>query len=90
MPTVSVPPPYQGPTLGEGEISVEGASVRACLEAVDAKYPGFLGQIYDDDGSLHRFVKLFCDEEPVGQAGLDDSIEPSCTVTIVAAIGGGS
>ena len=89
MPTVSVPPPYQGPTQGEGEIPVEGGSVRACLEAVEAKYPGFIGQIFDADGKLHRFVKLFCDEEPVGQAGLDDAIAASTTVSIVAAIGGG-
>ena len=89
MPSVSIPPPYQGPTQGEGEIPVEGATVRACLEAVDAKFPGFAAQIFDDDGQIHRFVKLFVDEEPVAASALDDPIPAGCTVTIVAAIGGG-
>ena len=89
MPTVTVPPPYQGPTQGEADIPVEGASVRACLEQVEAKYPGFIAQIFDDDGQVHRFVKLFVNEEPCAPAQLDDSIQPGDTVSIVAAIGGG-
>ena len=61
MPQVQVPPPYQGPTLGNGRIEVEGASVLACLEAVGAKYPGFLEQVLDSQGAVHRFVQLFAE-----------------------------
>ena len=84
-----MPPPYQGPTQGEGEIPVDAESVRAALEAVEAKYPGFLTQIFDGAGKLHRFVKLFVNEEPVAVEALDDPIQPGDTVAIVAAIGGG-
>ena len=84
-----MPPPYQGPTQGEGEIPVDAESVRAALEAVEAKYPGFLSQIFDGAGQLHRFVKLFVNEEPVAAEALDDPIRPGDTVAIVAAIAGG-
>ena len=89
MPIVSVPPPYQGPTHGEGEIPVDGGSVRECLAAVEQKYPGFLTQVYDAEGQLHRFVKLFRNEEPIAASELDQPLEPGDMVSIVAAIGGG-
>ena len=89
MPTVSVPPAYQGPTRGEGEIQVQGDTVRACLEAIEDKHPGFLAQIFDERGGLHRFVKLFLNEEPVEQAGLGLAVAPDDAIAIVAAIGGG-
>ena len=89
MPTVSVPPPYRGPTRGEGEIPVDGASVRDCLDAVEKDYPGFLAQIFTADGGIHRFVKIFVNEEPVAPGQLDERIEAGATVSIVAAIGGG-
>ena len=89
MPTVSVPPAYQGPTRGEGEIQVQGDTVRACLEAIEDKYPGFLAQIFDGRGDLHGFVKLFLNEEPVEQAQLGLTVSPDDEVAIVAAIGGG-
>ena len=89
MPTVSVPPAYQGPTRGEGEILVRGDTVRACLEAIEDKHPGFLAQIFDERGGLHRFVKLFLNEEPVEQASLGLAVAPDDAIAIVAAIGGG-
>ncbi len=90
MPTVQIPPPYQGPTAGKGEIPVEGKTVRACLEAVEAEFPGFGPQIFDGSGAVHRFVKLFVDEEPIDTAAIDEPIEPGATVSVLAAIAGGS
>ena len=90
MPVVSIPPPYRGPTRGEGEVPVEAATVRASLEAVDAKFPGFAALVFEGDGGIHRFVKLFVGEEPVEAAALDEPIPADAVVTIVAAIGGGA
>ena len=33
MPRVMIPPPFQGPTRGQGEVKVEGGTIRECLEA---------------------------------------------------------
>ena len=89
MPVVSVPPPYRGPTQGEADVPVEGATVRACLEAVEAKFPGFAAQLFAPRGELHRFVNVFVGEEPVEASALDEPVASDAIITIVAAIGGG-
>lgn len=89
MPVVSVPPPYRGPTRGEAEVPVDGASARECLVAVDAKFPGFLALVLDAEGVPHRFVKLFVSEAPLGVDELDEPLDPDAELTVIAAIGGG-
>jgi len=86
MPTVHVPPPYRGPTGGQAEIAVEGATVRQCLEAVEARHPGFAEQVLDGAGQVHRFVRLFVNGEP---AELDAPVKDSDRVEVLAAIAGG-
>ena len=89
MPIVSVPPPYRGPTRGEAQVPIEGATARECLVAVDAKYPGFAALVLDADGAPHGFVKLFVAERALGQADLDEPIRPDDELTVIASIGGG-
>jgi molybdopterin converting factor small subunit len=89
MPTVEVPPPYRGPTRGEGIIEVSGGSVRECIATVDARYPGFARQIFDAEGGVHRFVRLFLNGSPIEADGLDKPIAERDVVGIIAAIGGG-
>ncbi len=89
MPIVSVPPPYRGPTRGEGRVPVQGATARECLVAVDAKYPGFAALVLDAEGAPHRFVKLFIGERAIAQAELDDPVGPDDELTVIASIGGG-
>ena len=89
MPVVTVPGPYQGPTGGRGEISVAGATVRACLEAVEAQHAGFLELVLNPDGTQHRFVKLFINEEEIAPGELERSLGESDRLEVLAAIAGG-
>ena len=89
MPIVIVPGPYQGPTQGRGEIAVEAATVRNCLEAVEARHPGFLELVLDADGQLHRFVKLFVNDETLDPAALDAAVAEDDPIEVLAAIAGG-
>jgi len=86
VPTVHVPPPYRGPTGGEAEIPVEGATVRECIDAVEGVHPGFAAQVLGEDGKAHRFVRLFVNGEP---AELDQAVGASDSVEVLAAIAGG-
>ena len=90
MPTVLVPTAYRGPTGGLGEVEVEGACVLDCLRSVEARFPGFLGQVLDDGGEVHRFVKLFLNELQL-EAGvsLATPVEDADRVEVLAAIAGG-
>jgi molybdopterin converting factor small subunit len=89
MPKVIVPPPYRGPTRGRGEVVVDGATVRECLDAVERRYAGFLSQVLAPDGSVHRFVRLFRNGERLEGAALEASVDGDDEVEILAAIAGG-
>jgi molybdopterin synthase sulfur carrier subunit len=89
MPTVRIPPPYRGPTQGTAELLVEGDSVLACLEATERKFPGFLPQVLDEDGNVHRFVKLFRNGTHLRGEALGVRLAPADELEIVAAIAGG-
>jgi molybdopterin synthase sulfur carrier subunit len=89
MPSVRIPPPYRGPTLGAAEIDVDGGTVGSALDAVERKYPGFLAQVLDDDGNVHRFVKLFKNGEHLVRDQLRTSLTAGDDLEIIAAIAGG-
>ena len=89
MPRVIIPTPFQGPTRGQPEIKVQGDTIRECLEAVDAEYPGFLAQVVREDGAAQRFVKLFVNKEQIVDRNLDIALDIDDEVEILAAIGGG-
>ena len=89
MPKVIIPPPYRGPTQGEAEIRVEGRTVRECLNAVNAQYPGFQDLVFDADGQLPDFVRLFVNGAPVDPGALDVRLARDDEVSVLAAIAGG-
>lgn len=89
MPKVIIPPPYRGPTAGDASLEVDGASVRACLEEVERKHPGFLAQVVTPDGAVHRFVRLFRNGEQLEGELFDARLAPGDELEIVAAIAGG-
>ena len=89
MPLVVVPPPYRGPTAGEGEIRVEAVTVRGCIEAVEARFPGFRDQVLDAHGRLHRFVNLFVNGDEIARERLELALRAEDRLEILAAIAGG-
>ena len=86
MPTVVIPPPYRGPTAGAESVRVEASTVRAAIEAVEARHPGFATQVFDASGEPHKFVKLFVNGD---QAEPETAIADVDEVEVVAAIAGG-
>jgi molybdopterin synthase sulfur carrier subunit len=89
MPVVAIPPPYRGPTQGQAELEVEGATVRECLDAVGSHFPGFAEQIFDAGGAVHGFVNLFVNGDEIERQGLDRALDASDRLEILAAIAGG-
>jgi molybdopterin converting factor small subunit len=89
MPKVKIPPPYQGPTRGMARVEVVGTTVRECIEAVGARFPGFAEQVFDAGGAVHRFVKLFVNGDEIDRAAADTPVGEGDEVEILAAIAGG-
>jgi hypothetical protein len=82
-----IPPPYRGPTDGEGEL-VEARPCAPRIEAVERKFPASLRGARRP-GKVHRFVKLFVNGEPVDAKRLDRAVEAGDELEIVSAIAGG-
>ena len=89
MPKLVIPPPLRGPTQGAATIEVGGATVRACLAAAEAQFPGFGAQLLTPRGETHRFVRLFLNGASLFAADLDRPVEAEDEITILAAIAGG-
>lgn len=89
MPVVIVPEAYRGPTRGVGRIEVDAGTVREALEAVERDHRGFLDLVLDGAGSLHRFVKLFVNEEQIASGALDTKLAADDRLEVLAAIAGG-
>jgi molybdopterin converting factor small subunit len=89
---VKVRIPTQLRTLsgGASEVEVDGATVAEVLKALDTAYPGFAERLYDDDGSLRRFVNVFVAEEDIRFLdGLATAVSDGQTLSIVPAVAGG-
>ncbi len=89
MPVVLIPTAYRAPTRGNAEVEASGATIRACLESVEERHPGFLELVVDPSGDQHPFVKLFINEEQIEANKLDTEVTPNDRIEVLAAIAGG-
>ena len=89
MPEVEVPSRYRVPTKGESLIEVDASSVRTCIEAVEARYPGFQELIIDKKGEQTRFVKLFLNGDQLDRDALDTPVSGNDRVSVVVSAAGG-
>ena len=89
MATIVIPPPYRGPTQGAERVEVSGGTVRACIEAVEARHPGLGPMILDASGNVHRFVKLFRNGDQLHGDVLGAAVDDGDELEVIAAIAGG-
>lgn len=91
MPAVRIPTPLRPMAGGKDEVQVEGATVRAALDDLERRHPGFRARLLGADGAVRRFVNLYVGETDVRDlGGLDAALKPADVVSIVPAIAGGS
>jgi sulfur-carrier protein len=82
----------RGETTGQGilDVAAEGDTVRDLLGDLDRRYPGIAGQLLNADGSLHRFVNVYVNDEDVRFLGaLDAKLDDGDVVAILPAVAGG-
>lgn len=90
MPNVRIPTQLRTLTGGASEVTVDGSTVAEVLKALDAAHPGFADRLFDESGTLRRFVNVFVADEDIRfQQGVDTPVEPGQTVSIVPAVAGG-
>jgi len=88
--TVRVPAQLRTLTGGASQATVDGSTVGEVLKALDGAHPGFGDRLFDEGGSLRRFVNVFLADEDVRfLEGLDTPVADGQTLSIVPAVAGG-
>jgi sulfur-carrier protein len=87
---VRVPTPLQKLTQNQGEVEVTGTSVKEVLADLEKRYPGIKERLYDEKGSLRRFINFYVNEEDIRfLQGDNTSLKDGDELSIVPAIAGG-
>lgn len=90
MAVVRIPTQLRELTGGQGEISIQGSTVREILTGLEQKFPGLKERLFDETGKLRRFVNVFVSEEDVRfLEGLDTPVKEGEVVSIIPAVAGG-
>lgn len=87
---VRIPTQLRALSGGAGEVEVEAATVGDALKALEAAHPGFAERLFDETGSLRRFVNVFMGEEDIRFLdGLGTPVPSGAVVSVVPAVAGG-
>ena len=88
---VRVPTILRTHTNGQKVVEGAGDTIADLLGDLDARHPGLRARLVTDDGSLHRFVNVYINDEDVRFLGaLDAKVSDGDTVTILPAVAGGA
>lgn len=75
---------------GQKTVAASGSTVRAILDDIDARYPGFKGQMFGEDGKIHRFVNIYLNDEDIRYTGgADTAVKAGDKLDILPALAGG-
>lgn len=76
--------------VGGKSVEAEGATIGEVIEKINARYPGFKDQITMEDGSLHRFVNIYVNDEDIRfMQSLETPVKAGDVVSILPALAGG-
>ncbi|MGO8900225.1 MAG: MoaD/ThiS family protein [Isosphaeraceae bacterium] len=87
MPVVFIPTPLRGLTGGVTEISLEGSTVGALVDALDSRFPGLKERLCRGD-SLSPGLQISIDHV-MTRRGLLARVRPESEVHFLPVIGGG-
>jgi len=72
-------------------VTVDGGTIGEVLETLQRTYPAMSGQVLTGDGTLHRFVNVYVNDDDVRYLDkLDTKLQPDDVVSILPAVAGGA
>lgn len=87
---VRLPTVLRSQAGGQSTVEAEGATIGDVLHDLVARYPGISGQLLNDDGTLHRFVNVYVNDDDVRYLSLlDTPVAAGDEVSILPAVAGG-
>jgi sulfur-carrier protein len=74
---------------GQKSVDAKGSTVRAVIDDVESKHPGFR-ELVMTDGEIHRFVNVYLNDEDVRfLSRLDTEIKDGDVLSVLPALAGG-
>ena len=87
---VRIPTPLRKLTNDLDVVAGDGGTLAACIEALEAQFPGLKERLCDETGQLRRFVNVYVNGEDVRfQRGLQTPLAAGDEISIVPAVAGG-
>ncbi|HLN17178.1 MAG TPA: ubiquitin-like small modifier protein 1 [Acidimicrobiales bacterium] len=88
---VRLPTVLRSEAGGQSSVSVEGATIGEVLRSLVADHPGIAPQVFNDDGTLHKFVNVYVNDDDVRYLSLlDTPVKDGDEVSILPAVAGGT
>ena len=88
---VRIPTILRTYTGGEKAVQGSGGTLTALLDDLDSRHNGLRGRLVTEQGSLHRFVNVYVNDEDVRfLGGLDTELNDGDNVTVLPAVAGGA
>lgn len=76
---------------GATQVEVDGSTVGEVLNALVERFPGARAQVLADDGSLHRFLNVYVNDDDVRYiGGVDAPVADRDEITLLPAVAGGA
>ena len=87
---VRVPTILRSYTGGAKSVSGAGETLADLLSDLETRHAGLRGRLVTEEGTLHRFVNVYVNDEDVRFLGaLEAKLSDGDTVTILPAVAGG-
>lgn len=87
---VRIPTQLRPLTDGAGEVVAAGATVAEVLDDLNVRFDRLKPRLFEDDGSLRRFVNVYVNDEDIRfEGGLSAPVEDGATISIIPAVAGG-
>jgi molybdopterin synthase sulfur carrier subunit len=88
---VRIPTVLRAAMGGDATIAVEGTTIREVLDHLTATHPAVKGQLLNDDGTLHRFLNVYVNDDDVRYlGGVDAPVANGDEITLLPAVAGGA
>ena len=87
---VRIPTVFRKFTEGQSSVDLDPGTIGDLIRQLEAKYPGLGEQLLTDDGSLHRFVNVYVNDEDARYLEkLETKVAEGDTVSILPSVAGG-
>lgn len=88
---VRVPTVLRAATGGVATVRASGATIGEVFEDLVHQFPDLRSQVLADDGTLHRHLNVFLNDDDIRYTGkLDTKVDDDDTVTLMPAVAGGA